>query len=1026
MRLDRLAVPALLLSSFFFAAEAERLLIVHVNDTHGHALPYGDDDDLGGMARMASVVKQEKASEPNTLFLNGGDTFEGTLFFNTGMGQYDFELMEMMTPTPGTVPGLDGLVMGNHDFALGTQQLYDSFTASGATYPYFAANINLTGVSRVLDPIIVGNYTDGVQDATPYVVKTMPNGVRVGMFGLVTSETTQGEPKAGADGVVFYNVTSTPSVYQIAQGIVDRLRNVEGVDVVVMLSHLSLDQGTGNPDLEDDTKIAQNVTGIDVIIGGHDHAARPMITDINGTRCVYAGAESRYVGLLDLDVDTTLGTVATTSYELRELTSATALDPAVETAIAGYLPQVEAMYPEAYTDLVGRNTTFFESTLDAESGLGNLTTDSYRAATGADIAIDPTGTLRFDGFRGWWYPADSFRVKSIGFDPAQGDVLSLTEVTVFGNAGGIGGGQPLLQAVLELLVSDLLQATLPSTQHVQFSGVSFDYDPQAADFSKITNITIDGAAFDPGATYTAAVPGRLAQEAIPVMDLLFSLVGQPNELASNSMSTGVRPWTALTQRIDAVGRTTCAHNVVQGRTRTIQPDLGFVGDCGVDVEPRAFVPNGSVTTTIEVMNFGMTDSSTTVLQVQYEESPDDTLPNWITVDTIPVPSVLAYASGVPGRVTVTTTFTMPAQLAAGVYPVRIVIEPDPNETVITNNQIDIVSPPRGNFLTALGPGPANASQIDVFDADGTSVCQFFAYAAGGYGADVASGDINGLAPGRDEALTAPGPGAVYGPQIRAFDVTTCPPSSLAKVNFYAYGTLRFGARVDAGDVDGDGHDEILTGAGAGAVFGPHVRGWNFDGQSLSPINRINFFAFQTLKYGADVAAGDIDGDGYWELLVAPGPGQVFASTIRGFNVDGGSVSGMAKVNFTASTSYFGGAVDAGDTEGDGYDEIFTASGPDPAASSRVRVFDFDAQQLGLSFEFTPFASSYGASVGPVNRDGLPWDEVLAGPGADPAATACAAAYRTSLRDPANVTSWTPPSCTGPAYGTRVHGGHFGW
>ncbi len=75
-----------------------------------------------------------------------------------------------------------------------------------------------------------------------------------------------------------------------------------------------------------------------------------------------------------------------------------------------------------------------------------------------------------------------------------------------------------------------------------------------------------------------------------------------------------------------------------------------------------------------------------------------------------------------------------------------------------------------------------------------------------------------------ELLTGAGPGAIYGPHVRGFTIDGEPVDGL---NFLAYGTNKWGVNVAAGDLDGDGKDEIITGAGPGAVFGPHVRAFSY-------------------------------------------------------------------------------------------------------------------------------------------------------------------------------------------------------
>jgi len=156
---------------------------------------------------------------------------------------------------------------------------------------------------------------------------------------------------------------------------------------------------------------------------------------------------------------------------------------------------------------------------------------------------------------------------------------------------------------------------------------------------------------------------------------------------------------------------------------------------------------------------------------------------------------------------------------------------------------------------------------------------------------VGAGDIDG--DGYDEIITGAGPGAVYGPHVRGWNVDGGPATAIPQVSYFAYGTLKYGVNVSAGDVDGDGIDEIITGAGPGVVFGPHVRGWNYDGASISPLPGYSFFAWQTesLQFGVNVSSGtDIDDDSRDELVVGRGPAPEADTEVKVFTYDGSGVS----------------------------------------------------------------------------------------------------------------------------------------
>ncbi|MFN7972853.1 MAG: PKD domain-containing protein [Acidobacteriota bacterium] len=323
-------------------------------------------------------------------------------------------------------------------------------------------------------------------------------------------------------------------------------------------------------------------------------------------------------------------------------------------------------------------------------------------------------------------------------------------------------------------------------------------------------------------------------------------------------------------------------------------------------------------------------------------------------------------------------------------------------------------------ITGAGYGPANVPEVRIWNHANPpiTVANWNAYGAGGYGANVAAGSIDGSV----RALTGPGPGPVYGPQVRGFTNTGVP---LPKVNFYAYGTLKFGVNVSRGDVDNDAFAEILTGAGPGPVFGPHIRGWNYDGATITPIPGLSFFAFSTLKYGVNLAGGSLDADGFAEIAAGPGPGLVFGPTIRAFNWDGGPITPISKVNFNAfPTSGYGTRVETADVDVDAFAEIAAARGPGATHDSTTSVFDYDGASISPLFSVTPFPGLfYGAHPGAGDYNGDGGAELAVSPGPAPANPSDAIAYHW---DGTATTIFVPRfSAYALTYGTQVTGGDMG-
>jgi hypothetical protein len=250
------------------------------------------------------------------------------------------------------------------------------------------------------------------------------------------------------------------------------------------------------------------------------------------------------------------------------------------------------------------------------------------------------------------------------------------------------------------------------------------------------------------------------------------------------------------------------------------------------------------------------------------------------------------------------------------------------------------------ILMGPGPGPDHPALVVALDTVGERQWQFQAYGTPKYGVNLAAGDLDG--DGDEEIVTGAGPGDVYGPHVRGWDLVGEQIVPLVGVSFLAYGTNKYGVNVTCGDIDGDGYDEIVTGAGPGDVFGPHVRGWNVDGGDASSMAGVSCLAYGTNEYGVNVACGDLDGDGIDEIVTGPGPGLTFGSHVRGWDYDGESLRPMGGVNFIAfpNNGHAAGCVVAcGDLDNDRVDELLTVLGPHEENPARLMSWNYDGEAL---------------------------------------------------------------------------------
>jgi 5'-nucleotidase len=269
------ALGATLLSTRGYAAvgPTDRVTLLHTNDTHSRLEPFekGKLQGQGGIARRAALIARIRREQPHTLVLDAGDIFQGTPYYNAFGGCAEFETM--------TAAGYDAVTLGNHDFDKGVDALVAAMAF--ARFSFLNANFDID------DPGLRSR-------VVPSEVRVV-GGRRIGLFGL---------------GVSFKNLVSaalhkgvryrTPA--PVARETVERLRRDEGVDAVVLISHLGYFGHDGEPG---DVDLAEAVPGIDLIVGGHTHTfleAPHWVRPKTPQACaiVQVGSSGTHLGQVDL------------------------------------------------------------------------------------------------------------------------------------------------------------------------------------------------------------------------------------------------------------------------------------------------------------------------------------------------------------------------------------------------------------------------------------------------------------------------------------------------------------------------------------------------------------------------------------------------------------------------------------------------------------------------------------------------------------------------------------------------------
>ena len=359
------------------------LNILHINDWHSRiesnnkfestcsAEEEGKGECIGGAARLVTAIadRRKALDGQNVLLLNGGDNFQGSLFYATYKGAAEAEFLNLMK--------FDAMTVGNHEFDDGEPALKTFLDA--VQFPVLSVNVKAASASTIADRI------------KPSLVLDV-GGQKIGIVGAVTTDT----PEVAAPGE---HITIEDDIATITEE-VKRLE-AEGVNKIIALTHVGYPR---------DKEMIAKIPGVDVVVGGHSHSLLsnsdakaegpyPTMVDNPGGYKVpvtQAASYSKYLGEFQVTFDDN-GVVKEAKGDPLYLDNAIKPDEAVLERIK----QLGAPIEELKLKEVSETTEVIDgdrkSCRAVECTMGNLIADAILDRTkgqGVTIAIQNGGGIR--------------------------------------------------------------------------------------------------------------------------------------------------------------------------------------------------------------------------------------------------------------------------------------------------------------------------------------------------------------------------------------------------------------------------------------------------------------------------------------------------------------------------------------------------------------------------------------------------------------------------------------------------------
>lgn len=458
--------------------------ILFTHDTHSHLDSFitvqdGTSVELGGFARIKTLINEAKAENPDTFVIDAGDFSMGTLvqtIFSTDAAE-----LRML----GNL-GYDVTTLGNHEFDYRSEGLAGALKAakeSGDPLPAMVlsnidwASMETEGLSEEQQLLKDAFDNYGMKD---YVVVTKGD-VKIAVFGIFGEESFSYAPTC---------VLKFRDASEAATETINRIRENEDVDMIVCISH----SGTNAEESKSEDEIlAQNVSEIDLIVSGHSHTTLNDPLVHGNTYIVSCGEYGKNLGSLTM-VQQSDGRWEMTDYKLIPVSASIEADKSTQKKIDSFMEIVDSSFLSQFgyrsEQVLAQNDAVFSTYEDlynihTDHNLGNILADSFcyavnNADTGDDHIVDlsvvPSGCIRDTFTKGNITVTDVFNCYSLGIGPDS--IPGYPLISVY-----LTGAELKTIAEIDASISDLMpQARL------YCSGLNFSFNPHRIILNKTTDV----------------------------------------------------------------------------------------------------------------------------------------------------------------------------------------------------------------------------------------------------------------------------------------------------------------------------------------------------------------------------------------------------------------------------------------------------------------------------------------------------------------------------------------------------------